>query len=98
MILVPLFDLRIPNQHAYRRNFKSEALPRAANRDDEIAVGIDLAGITRHQHRGRGVLLDQCRPVDPVAGKELSAPIGGRPLKSYSKEHWPLACECCRWR
>src|SRR5689334_8057308 len=46
-----------------------------ADRDPQIAVGVDLAGIARHQNRGGGMLLDQRRPLDAVAGEQRSAVI-----------------------
>ena len=45
-------------------------LPASCDRDHEIAVGVDLELVARQQHRGRGMLLDQRRPIDPVAGQQ----------------------------
>jgi len=46
---------------------------RAADRNHQIAVGIDVAAVAGHQHRGRRVLLDQRRAADPVAGEQRGA-------------------------
>ena len=46
--------------------------------DDEIAEAVDLQAVARQQHRGRGVLLDQRRAGDAVAGCELVARIRRR--------------------
>ena len=68
------------------------ALPRAADRDHQVAVGIDLAGVARQQHRGRGMLLDQRRPLDPVAGDQRGAPVGRRGAEAAADIH----CAACR--
>ena len=50
----------------------------APNRNHQIAERIDFHRVARHQHRGRGIFLDQRRPLDAVAGSERFAPIGRR--------------------
>src|SRR6185437_5523387 len=45
--------------------------------DLEMAIGVDGELIPRRQHGGRGMLLDESRPFDAVAGKERAARIGG---------------------
>src|SRR4029079_16821809 len=50
----------------------------AADFDHEVAIAVDLARITWHQNRCRGVFLDQCRALEPVAGEERGAVVGRR--------------------
>ena len=49
-----------------------------ADLDDEIAEGVHLHAVAGQQHGGRGVLLDQRRPVDAVAGAQRVAREGRR--------------------
>src|SRR5580700_11745989 len=49
---------------------------RSRDRDQKISVEVDRQHVARHQDRGGGMLLDQRRPFDLVAGRQFGAPIG----------------------
>src|SRR5580700_6309866 len=46
------------------------------DREQQVSMTVYREHVPRHQDRGRGMLLDQRRPFDLIAGQELGAPIG----------------------
>src|SRR3984893_16471679 len=48
----------------------------SGDRDQQVPIKVDAQRIPRHQHRGGGMLLDQRRPLDLVAGQEIGSTIG----------------------
>src|SRR4051794_24696093 len=47
-----------------------------SDRDDEVAVRVDLHRVAGLEHRGGGVFFDQRRPLDGVAGLECRSVVG----------------------
>src|ERR1051326_7971570 len=74
--------------------FVPSSISASPQRDDQIAEGIDRDAVAGMHHGGRGMLLDQCRACDPVAGLQRRAVVGRRVDEAGAVEiDRPLAAE-----
>src|ERR1700719_1967703 len=66
----------LPRRLLARLLFWRMASACSGDRDQQVSIKVDRQRISRHQHRGGGMLFDQRRPFDLVAGQEAGSTIG----------------------